>query len=66
MKYMYDMMGADHAGEHRHPQRVILELFHDAHNFVPQSLGDQWWFEATERTVIPEYIHPHNWTWPPE
>lgn len=64
MKYTYDMMGADEAGEHRHPQVVIRELFHDAYHFVPQSLGDCWWFEAGERTLTPDYIRPHDWTWP--
>lgn len=64
MKYIYDMAAAEDAGEHRHPQLVIRELFPDAHNFVPQSLFDSWWFEAGEpSTIIPKYIRQYDWTW---
>lgn len=56
--YRYDMMGADEVGEHRHPQVVIREHFEQPGQWIPQSMGDQWWFSAEVRDGLPGFIRP--------
>lgn len=58
MKYYYGLQRAFEAGVGIHPQRDILRLAPDAHDFRPESLGDCWFFDAAEIADPPVYILP--------
>jgi hypothetical protein len=66
--HKFDMRGADDAGEKRHPQVAIRELYPDTAKFVPESLFDCWLFLATPRDDAPSFVRvfPENWKAPPE
>jgi hypothetical protein len=63
----YDMIGADYAGEKRHPQDVMKALGIHYIHATPQSIGDCWWFwccdlHATPKSIgsnpLPSFIEP--------
>ena len=57
-RYRFDMIGAQLAGERRHPQTVILEWFPDAAELEPAPIADAWFFTASsipDRT-LPAYF----------
>lgn len=52
----YDLIGADYAGEKRHPEEVMKSLgIHYIHS-TPQSMGDQWWFWCCDLWARPDSI----------
>ena len=59
VRYHYSICGADDAGfSGRHPQTVITELFPDAMDFDPRSVGDCWFFTAERRDDLPKFVTP--------
>jgi hypothetical protein len=56
VKYRYSCQSANEAGEHRHPQKVILEIAPGAHNFEPESVADCWFFESVASFDLPAFI----------
>lgn len=55
MRYHYDL----NAGASGRPQEVIVAAFPDAHDFRPESIGDCWFFEASEFTgELPQCFLP--------
>lgn len=64
--YRYDMIGANKAGEHRHPQLVIRKVAPMACDFEPSSMGDCWFFSSPKIAELPPYIdelRPGRWSW---
>lgn len=45
-QYRYDVIGAYEAGEKRHPQIAIRELYPTVIEFHPAPIGDCWLFTA--------------------
>jgi hypothetical protein len=54
--FVYDVIGAYNAGETRHPQVVIRELFPDAHSFEPNTIADVWTFRAGDSPLLPPFV----------
>ena len=55
----FDMMTASMSfKENRHPQKVMKELGITYQKAIPQSLGDQWWFNGCENipNKLPGFI----------
>ena len=45
-EYRFSMQGAYEAGDKRHPQVVILELYPEARDLRGEPIGDCWLFRA--------------------
>lgn len=61
MDLRYDLIGADYAGEKRHPQEVMKALRIHYIHATPQSISDEWWFWCCEQMTqkpLPDYIQP--------
>lgn len=58
MKYYYGLRSAYEAGARQHPQVEIYRIAVDARDFRLESLGDCWFFEATEIADPPVYVLP--------
>lgn len=56
MRYRIYVQGAYEAGKTEHPQKVILELAPDAHDFEPAPIGDCWLFTAARIDPLPPYV----------
>lgn len=52
----YDCLGANAAGEFRHPQEVMANLGITYERAIPQSIADQWWLLNCEYKELPAYI----------
>lgn len=56
MNLRYMMLDAYHNSEHDHPCKVMRDLGIQWEEGIPQSLGDQWWFNGC--TNVPEKLPP--------
>ena len=58
--YRYDMITADMAGAHGHPQKVVKELGLEIEYGEPVPIADCWMFRFKEPHTddLPEYLVP--------